>query len=373
MNDNVDAMVDGFVEGVQSVDANLDFTLTKDQLSKIKNTFKPLQFEENICLEFHSDGYIQASSVDNGVTLWTEISTVEMDLKGEQYSMFYIDLKRINKLSDVCDSQIAFSVCDGELKSKIGSTDIKISLPLYELTTNLSFEEEEKEVKTSEDVASLASRLAAAKGSGSFLLSSLSMSDLWIYGTSENVSIVKGGFDKMIARVTPDFLSYLANISFTNEDIQFVKGKDSDGTPVLTLVSDNVYYKVSLMDVEPEDIQTLMDETTLGDFSFDSLDPIRNLAILAIPLLGQENAAFKMKGTAGGEYIEITVTDESGRMSSDKWACTPIGGDFEADLNISSFLNTLNAISKEGVSLLAKDTCLLLSDEISTNLLIKYV
>ncbi len=373
MNDSVDSMVDDFVEGVQSVDANLDFTLTKEHLSKIKNTFKPLQFEEHICLEFHSDGRIQASSVDGGITSWVELSTTELDLKGETYTRFYIDVKRINKLSEVCDKEIAFTVCDGELKSVIGSTDIKISLPLHELTTDLSYREDEAEIKTSEDLSGLTSRLLSSKGQGSFQLAALSLAKSWIYGTSENVSIVTGGFKEMEARVTPDFLGYLSNICFTNEDVTLAKGEDEDGTPVLVVHSDNVYYKTTLMDVTPEDIESLINEATLGGLHFDTLEPIKNLGILSIPLIGQENASFRMEGGKDSEEISVTVTDESNRMSSDAWTCTPIDGDFEADINIASFLSTLNAISRDGVKMSVKTSCIVITDGISTHLLIKYM
>lgn len=372
-------MVDAFLDGASQSEANLEFTLTKDQLSKIKAAFKPLQFEEYIQFEFMSNGKIIVSSHDKGATIWTELSTTEMDLRGAEYQGFFIDLKRINKFADVCNGAIKFVVENGEMRAKIGTTDLHISLPMYDMTVDLSFTSEAEESKTSDDVAGLAARCQASKGSGAFMIPTMSLGKQWKYGTVQNVSIVNGGFSTLEALVPPDFLEYIANIPFTKEDVKFQVGKDEAGASVFVVSSDNVNYKCLTSELEFESIDELFAEEPECTFVMNTLDTISKLQVLSIPLVGQDNASFTMsiasedtleEGTNG---VGITVRDEGHRESYDLWKCRDVKGEFEAPIGLQSYLNTVNAMSKENVTFESRGTALIIKDEVQTCILIKYM
>lgn len=366
-----ESIVDDFLDEGQVSEANLEFTLTKDQLDKIKAAFKPLQFETYVRFEFFDSGLVTVSSNDKGITSWVNLSTTEMDLQGESYQFFYLDTKRIGKLADVCSGKIAFSVSNGEMSAKIDTTDLHISLPLYESAIDTSFTSENAESKESNDLEILTNRLKASKGSGTFLIPTMSLGQSWKYGTTQNVSIVRGGFQELEVLVTPDFLDYLSNITFTNEDVEFRVGKDADGSEMFCIVSDQVHYKCPISPLQFEDVDQIFAEEPDCSFKMDTLDSIGKLQILSIPLVGQDNASFNLKVTE--DKIEVTVRDEGHRESYDTWACTDINGEFEAPIGLQSYLNTVNAMSKDNVTVESRGPALILKDDVQTTILIKYM
>lgn len=367
-------MVDAFLADASTPVANLDFTLTRDQLMKLKNAFKPVPFEEFLRLEFFDTGKILVSTVDKGIHSWVHLSTPELDLRGETFQCFYLDRKRINKLADVCDTAIKFQVEDGEMRAKIGTTDLHISLPLYELHPDVSYVPGEVvETKTSEDVAGLTSRCYASKGSGTFMIPTMSLGEKWLYGTTQNVSIVSGGFAKLKTLVPPEFLDYMSNITFTKEDIKFDLAKDEAGANVLVVSSGHVFHKCNISEFEFEDISGLLDEPADGVLILNTQDTISKLQVLSIPLVGQDNATFVMSVEEGDKSVTITVQDEGKRESNDEWACSSVTGAFEAPISLQSYLNTVNALSKEKVKISSRGAALIVEDGVSTNIIIKYL
>ena len=72
------------------------------------------------------------------------------------------------------------------MQAKVGTTDLHISLPMYDAAVDISFDETSaSETKTSDEVAILASRLAASKATGAFTLPVISF-DFFTWGMKSN-------------------------------------------------------------------------------------------------------------------------------------------------------------------------------------------
>lgn len=365
---SVDSMIDSFVDGAEAPSTNLKFTLTKDQLDKIKDTFKPLQFETNIRFELTSAGKIIVASKDKAVDVWVELSTVEMDLHGEDYQSFYIDRNRINKFAEVCNGSIEFSVCDGEMEVKIGSTDLHITLPVYELPIDSEFKSSKTEAMMSDVVADLCSRCFASKATGPFALATATLADKWYYGNTESVTVVDKGFTGgMSVNVNPAFLDYINNLTFTKEEIVFHRDED---TQTLTVTSENVYYKTNLQPTEFEDVTQLFEEASIAEFTMSTTESIGKLALLSIPLVGMDNAQFFINLEEGKSNLAISVCDEANKTSYDSWTPDRIKGHFHTSLGIKAYLTAVGAMSQEAVTASVKDSCIILNDTVQSTILI---
>jgi hypothetical protein len=367
----VSTMIDDFVSGTAQSEANLSFTLTEEQMGKIKSTFSPVQFEDKVRFEFHASGKIIVATVDKGVRAWVEISTVEMDLKGEQYQEFYLDKARINKLSDACKGSMTFNVADGEVEVKIGSIDLHITLPMYELALD---EEEptvgDKESLSSETVADLCSRCLSSKGAGPFMLPVMTMGSEWLYGTSQSITVVKGGFEKLRINVVPSFIDYISNLAFTKEDITF---QLDDTNNVLTVSSDNVNYRITTQLTEFNDLSPLMEESEAACLTLNTLPTISDLGVLSIPLIGIDDATFTMKVEEGAPGVDISVKDEGNKLSYSHWDVVNQRGSFDTTLNISAYLQVVNSMSKDNVSLSVREIAIILRDEKQTSVIMAYM
>jgi len=370
---NAADMVDNVVEGASSSEANLTFSLTKDNLEKIKNTFKPTSSEDNLFFEFQSSGRITVSMNDNGVTVWTHISTTEMDLNGEDYQSFYLDKGRVSKLTEVCSGQITFSVAEGQMEAKIGTTDLHISLPMYEASIDIDFNENTSESKASEDVSILCQRCMASKGSGSFMLAVMSLKDKWYYGNTQSVSIVENGFSNLELNIAPLFLDYISNLTFTKDEIKFIVDED---TNQVIVTSDNVFYKTNLQPVEFDDVEGLFEEEVTCSITLDTPETVAKLGILSIPLMGQDNAIFTIDADEDGDsnVLGISVKDESNRISTDKWNIKESKGDLDStSLGINSYIQTVKAISQEDVYVEFRESSVIISDQGQKTILLKFI
>lgn len=371
MLDPIDSMIDDFVDGAETPDTNLKFTLTKDQLDKIKDTFKPLQFENNIQFELFSSGRVLVSSKDKAVDVWVELSTLDLDLHGEEYQSFYIDRNRINKFADVCSGSIEFLVKDGEMEVKIGTTDLHITLPIYELAIDVDYDVSESETLLSEVSENLCSRCFASKSTGPFSLATASLRDQWLYGSTESVSIVEGGFKSgLVLDVSSDFLNYIANLSFTKEEVKFIKDEER---MAVVVTSNNVFYKTNLKPVPIEDVSPLLDEPSSATMTMETEESIMKLALLSIPLVGVDNAQFFIEHKDGEESLNISVRDESNKVSYDTWKVLKQSGEFSISLGINSYLSAVNAMEKTNLEVSVKETAVFLKDTGQTTILLAHM
>lgn len=373
MTASVANMIDDFVAGNAASEANLSFSLTEEQMGRIKNTFSPIQFEDKVRFEFHENGQIIVATVDKGVRAWIELSTVEMNLNGEKYQEFYLDKARINKLADACNGNLNFSVAEGELEVKIGSIDLHITLPMFELALDEEVPEEGKfEHLSSESVADLCERCLSSKGAGPFMLPVMTMGSEWLYGTNQSITVVKGGFMDMKVNVVPSFLDYVHNLCFTKEDVKFEL--DPTGN-TLTVSSDNVYYRIGTQLTDFNDMSPLFEETENASVQLNTLETISDLSVLSIPLIGIDDATFTIK--AGGDEdidgLAISVKDEGNKLSYSNWEVIESKGEFDVTLNINAYLQVVNAMAKENVSFSVRDIAVIVKDEVQTSVLMAYM
>lgn len=379
MQKDIGSMVDEFITGGGASEANLVFTLKKSELEKIKGTFKPTSNEDFILFEFEAKGMITVSMNDNGVTAWAKISTTEIDLKGENYQSFYLDKGRVNKLSDVCQGQITFTVENGQMEAKVGTTDLHISLPMYDSAIDINFTETKSESKTSDEVSTLCSRCAASKGSGAFALPVMSLKNKWYFGNTQSVSIVENGFKDLELNVSPTFFDFISNLSFTKESIKFILDEE---TQQVVITSDNVFYKINQQPVEFDDVSGLLEEETLCSIILDTPETVQKLSILSIPLIGQDNAVFNIEASVAmgmvveGNKLAISVKDESNRISTDTWTIKEsksIDAIGVTSLGIQSYTQTVNAMRPEDLQVEFKDSAVIFSDAGQCTILLKFI
>ncbi len=370
MND-VASMIDSFVGGAAPVEANLSFSLTEEQMQKIKSTFSPIQFEDKVRFEFHDSGKVIVSTVDKGVQAWVEISTVELDLRGEKYQEFYLDRARINRLSDACSGNLSFNVSGGELEAKIGSIDLHITLPMYELALDGPVPEAGKsETLSSERVDDLCKRCLSSKGAGPFLLPVMTLGSKWLYGTSQSITMVEGGFKELKINVVPSFIDYINNLTFTKEEVKFEL--DPTGN-TLTVSSGNVYYRTGTQLTDFNDMSPLLNDGEKAGIVLNTLETISDLAILSIPLIGVEDATFTVRAEQGNPKLAISVKDEGNKLSFSNWEYVSCTGEFDVTLNINSYLQVANAMSKEGVRMSVREAAVILNDGVQVSVIMAYM
>ena len=371
MQNDISTMVDSFIEGGTAVDANLILTLKKEDFQKIKATFKPTSNETFILFEVQASGLVTCSMNDNGVVAWCNISTTDINLHGENYQFFYLDKARVNKIADVCTGAVTFVIADGQLQAKIGTTDLHVSLPMYDAAVDIKFTETDSETLPSETVAALTDRLAASKSSGAFALPVMSLSDKWYFGNSQSVTITKTGFQHLKLNVSPIFFDFLSNITFTKEDVKFILD-DKDHWVVIS--SGNVFYKVAVQEVEFDDVDPILNEPSVCEVTMDTPDTVSKLQVLSIPLIGMDNALFTL--TAGDNAFEVRVRDESNRVSTDTWAVKEqkdLNKLKDTSLGIQPYLQTVNALRPDGVSLKFKETAVVFEDDGQITILLNFV
>lgn len=377
MQTDISSMVDDFIAGSAPSDANLSFSLTKEQLQKIKSTFKPTSNEDNILFEFEASGQVTCSLNDKGITVWCKFSITELNLNGENYQSFYLDKSRVNKLTDVCQGQISFIVSNGQMQAKVGTTDLHISLPMYDAAVDISFDETSaSETKTSDEVAILASRLVASKATGAFTLPVMSLKDKWYYGNTQSVTIAENGFNTegFELNVAPNFFDFIANIPFTKEDVKFSRDETNSSA---VISSDNVFYKIALQSVEFDDVTPILDEENLARIIIDTPDTLSKLQILSIPLIGQDNSTFTLDRNEEKEnQLTITVRDEANRISSDNITFKEGTGipDFtKTTLSIQAYSNAVNAMQPLDLQVEFKESAVVFTDSAQKTIILKFL
>ena len=377
MQTDISSMVDDFIAGSAPSDANLSFSLTKEQLQKIKSTFKPTSNEDNILFEFEASGKVTCSLNDKGITAWCKFSITELNLNGENYQSFYLDKSRVNKLTDVCQGQISFIVSNGQMQAKVGTTDLHISLPMYDAAVDISFDETSaSETKTSDEVAILASRLAASKATGAFTLPVMSLKDKWYYGNTQSVTIAENGFNTegFELNVAPNFFDFIANIPFTKEDVKFSRDETNSSA---VISSDNVFYKIALQSVEFDDVTPILDEENLARIIIDTPDTLSKLQILSIPLIGQDNSTFTLDHNEEKEnQLTITVRDEANRISSDNITFkegTGIPEFTKTTLSIQAYSNAVNAMQPLDLQVEFKESAVVFTDSAQKTIILKFL
>ena len=377
MQTDISSMVDDFIAGSAPSDANLSFSLTKEQLQKIKSTFKPTSNEDNILFEFEASGQVTCSLNDKGITAWCKFSITELNLNGENYQSFYLDKSRVNKLTDVCQGQISFIVSNGQMQAKVGTTDLHISLPMYDAAVDISFDETSaSETKTSDEVAILASRLSASKATGAFTLPVMSLKDKWYYGNTQSVTIAENGFNTegFELNVAPNFFDFIANIPFTKEDVKFSRDETNSSA---VISSDNVFYKIALQSVEFDDVTPILDEENLARIIIDTPDTLSKLQILSIPLIGQDNSTFTLDRNEEKEnQLTITVRDEANRISSDNITFKEGTGipDFtKTTLSIQAYSNAVNAMQPLDLQVEFKESAVVFTDSAQKTIILKFL
>ena len=377
MQTDISSMVDEFIAGSAPSDANLSFSLTKEQLQKIRSTFKPTSNEDNILFEFEASGQVTCSLNDKGITAWCKFSITELNLNGENYQSFYLDKSRVNKLTDVCQGQISFVVSNGQMQAKVGTTDLHISLPMYDAAVDISFDETSaSETKTSDEVAILASRLAASKATGAFTLPVMSLKDKWYYGNTQSVTIAENGFNTegFELNVAPNFFDFIANIPFTKEDVKFSRDETNSSA---VISSDNVFYKIALQMVEFDDVTPILDEENLARIIIDTPDTLSKLQILSIPLIGQDNSTFTLDHNEDKDnQLTITVRDEANRISSDNITFKEGTGipDFtKTTLSIQAYSNAVNAMQPLDLQVEFKESAVVFTDSAQKTIILKFL
>lgn len=377
MQTDISSMVDDFIAGSAPSDANLSFSLTKEQLQKIKSTFKPTSNEDNILFEFEASGQVTCSLNDKRITAWCKFSITELNLNGENYQSFYLDKSRVNKLTDVCQGQISFIVSNGQMQAKVGTTDLHISLPMYDAAVDISFDETSaSETKTSDEVAILASRLAASKATGAFTLPVMSLKDKWYYGNTQSVTIAENGFNTegFELNVAPNFFDFIANIPFTKEDVKFSRDETNSSA---VISSDNVFYKIALQSVEFDDVTPILDEENLARIIIDTPDTLSKLQILSIPLIGQDNSTFTLdRNEEKDNQLTITVRDEANRISSDNITFkegTGIPEFTKTTLSIQAYSNAVNAMQPLDLQVEFKESAVVFTDSAQKTIILKFL
>lgn len=377
MQTDISSMVDDFIAGSAPSDANLSFSLTKEQLQKIKSTFKPTSNEDNILFEFEASGQVTCSLNDKGITAWCKFSITELNLNGENYQSFYLDKSRVNKLTDVCQGQISFIVSNGQMQAKVGTTDLHISLPMYDAAVDISFDETSaSETRTSDEVAILASCLAASKATGAFTLPVMSLKDKWYYGNTQSVTIAENGFNTegFELNVAPNFFDFIANIPFTKEDVKFSRDETNSSA---VISSDNVFYKIALQSVEFDDVTPILDEENLARIIIDTPDTLSKLQILSIPLIGQDNSTFTLDRNEEKEnQLTITVRDEANRISSDNITFkegTGIPEFTKTTLSIQAYSNAVNAMQPLDLQVEFKESAVVFTDSAQKTIILKFL
>ena len=377
MQTDISSMVDDFIAGSAPSDANLSFSLTKEQLQKIKSTFKPTSNEDNILFEFEASGKVTCSLNDKGITAWCKFSITELNLNGENYQSFYLDKSRVNKLTDVCQGQISFIVSNGQMQAKVGTTDLHISLPMYDAAVDISFDETSaSETKTSDEVAILASRLAASKATGAFTLPVMSLKDKWYYGNTQSVTIAENGFNTegFELNVAPNFFDFIANIPFTKEDVKFSRDETNSSA---VISSDNVFYKIALQSVEFDDVTPILDEENLARIIIDTPDTLSKLQILSIPLIGQDNSTFTLdRNEDKDNQLTITVRDEANHISSDNITFkegTGIPEFTKTTLSIQAYSNAVNAMQPLDLQVEFKESAVVFTDSAQKTIILKFL
>ena len=377
MQTDISSMVDDFIAGSAPSDANLSFSLTKEQLQKIKSTFKPTSNEDNILFEFEASGKVTCSLNDKGINAWCKFSITELNLNGENYQSFYLDKSRVNKLTDACQGQISFIVSNGQMQAKVGTTDLHISLPMYDAAVDISFDETSaSETKTSDEVAILASRLAASKATGAFTLPVMSLKDKWYYGNTQSVTIAENGFNTegFELNVAPNFFDFIANIPFTKEDVKFSRDETNSSA---VISSDNVFYKIALQSVEFDDVTPILDEENLARIIIDTPDTLSKLQILSIPLIGQDNSTFTLdRNEEKDNQLTITVRDEANRISSDNITFkegTGIPEFTKTTLSIQAYSNAVNAMQPLDLQVEFKESAVVFTDSAQKTIILKFL
>lgn len=344
----------------------LKIFITKEDMEKLKQAFKPVLFEEYLKFQVDSTG-VTISTLDNGVTSWVKISSTQHSYEG----VFHLERSRINKLADACTEGVSFEVKDFNLNAHIGSTVLHMTLPLCEINTNLNYESTTGETLSSERLKDLTSRCRASGVTSSLPLYSMTLGESWTYGVTQSITRVAGGFENLSIDLPPSFMLYLSNICSTGEGIKFTLDEYSG---VLVVESGSIFHKVSVQDNGIKGVEAIFRAKPDFSASFGVGDALEKLFMLSVPLTGIDNPIFKFKGCGDPLRIEMSVEDIGNRVSNSILdVSSPEGELSETALSVLSYTKALKTLHGDSITMSTISSAVLVSDGVQTTALIKFL
>lgn len=348
-------------------EGDFEFFITKEDMEKLKQAFKPVLFEEYLKFQVDSTG-VTISTLDNGVTSWVKIFfTQEVTQEG----VFHLERSRVNKLADACTEGVSFEVKDFNLNAHIGSTVLHMTLPLCEINTNLGYESTSGETLSSARLKDLTSRCRASGVTNSLPLYTMTLGEDWTYGVTQSITRVAGGFENLSINLPPSFMHYLSNICTTGEDIKFTLDEYSG---VLVVESGGIFHKVSVQERGIEGVGGLFSSKPDFSASFEVGEALEKLFVLSVPLTGIDNPIFKFKGSGDPLRLEMSVEDIGNRVSHSILDVSSPEGDLsETSLSVSSYTKALKTLQGDSITMYTISSAVVVSDGVQTTALIKFL
>lgn len=340
----------------QQVEANntLRFTLTKEQLAAVCDTFKPAIGNKPLKFTI-TEGKITILLDDVGNILKYETG---QEIAPSSIETFYLKsdvLKDINS-NMAKDTEIQFEIDDeGGATITIGGTKLNISLPNedYDIDDNFipNDDDNSSEQLLMDKAKALCERLKVVYSTGSNASRAMRVGKTIEMGSRSSYTIIKDGnaLQNIEFVAISQFFSFFQNITKFGDVLNITLGKlGEDGHRYVELHTGNVTYLVRLIgdDVQVPDLQPTIDSVTTGTTVNKTL-LANELNKLNIPLIGMKEEGKLTTIEIENDVLICQVRDISKRVSVSRIPLAKSSGTERVLVNINTLGSSIAPLDED--------------------------
>ncbi|EJF06160.1 hypothetical protein ThvES_00017670 [Thiovulum sp. ES] len=335
--------------------ADVSFTLSIEQIKQIKKAFKPVSVKDMSRITL-TPNKVSFAIEDEGIFLNIDLSLADgtFNLNGNESFVFFYSKKHLFTTFDTVEKDLYIKVSDSDITFVIDETELNLSLMDIQIYLDITYTETMKTSIAGDLFSSLCSRLSANTSIGG-IRPYMTVGKNFIYGTSTTFTSTKKGLEGFYpiegqsgVSVPREFLKYMCNSTQFGQKVDFIYDEDKN---LLIVRNGNVYYGVSIISTAFPDLSGYIDGEFEAYSKFSGKQLQSSLNKLLIPLLTTSDQAdskvFKFHMESSSSKAEISVLDNTNKISTDKWNMVQQKGDIEVYLNIYAFLSSIGAMNEQ--------------------------
>lgn len=328
------------------------FVLDRKMLDEMKIFTSTVKDTKSFMVKTSENGvYIYTD--DNGITCSIAFPIEVIGVKDRE---FIINKATISKLFGVTDRTVTFTIGDDKsLVIDIDGTKINSALEFDDVEIiDTSTLKGKQTIITKNRMMEIIALLSVPNNKFSSALRVLNFGGKSKYGnTSQIVVTDTPEFAKMKLSVRQDFIKYIT--ALTKVDSQNVVFEVVDG--FLVVSASHIKFVTDTLNIEIKDDEEVDTYTNVGNFKLSDIsESIILLQKLMIPLEGVEQPTVDISINVDKMLMRFTVTDLSGRNSTDVITLESVDGEAElSTLNVIPLISTLSKIVSDVVDIKSKD------------------